>query len=189
MQYEKYHIVSTPHTETAGNWYNVIYDKDPGEHPDAKEIGNFIVKASEVEAAGSLEAVIKKTIAIVFATNDIPVIGECIEIQGKKYYLKGPTDEGYVYKDYDAFENHPDKVCYVPEYADEVEIGEFSGVPADSRNCYTKTMLLALCEGNEELCGSLFESLDWSYPETKLEDWDNNGTLDEFKQQANAEPA
>lgn len=50
----------------------------------------------------------------------LPVIGSNILIKGKTYYFKGETDEGMAYKDYDAFKNYPDKVCYIPEYASEI---------------------------------------------------------------------
>lgn len=32
-------------------------------------------------------------------------------------YEAGRTDEGMIFKDEDAFLNHPDKICYIPEVA------------------------------------------------------------------------
>lgn len=178
MQYGKYYVDSMPVPDTEGDWYNVIYDKNPNEHSDAAEIGNFVVPGSAVNAAGDIDAAVEKIMASLFPSNNGTVIGECIEAEGRSYFLKGSTDNGLVYKDYDAFENHPDKVCYVPEYADEVKIGEHYATVADPESCYTKSMLLELCGGNERLCRCLFDSLDWTYPETLLDEWDNFGILD-----------
>lgn len=111
---------------------------------------------------------------MVLQINSNNIIGECIQVDNKTYYLKGASNEGYIYKDYNAFKNEPDKVCYIPEYADEVEIGEHSAVPADSEDCYTKKKLLELCHGNKKLCEDLFSDLEWTYPETLLNEWGND---------------
>lgn len=103
----------------------------------------------------------------------LTVIGSSILIKGRIYYLKGEADEGIAYKDYDAFKNYPDKICYIPEYAGEEKIEGSLAVPSTSEDCYTHNMLLELCEGNENLCLNLFYSLDWCYPETKLAEWKN----------------
>ena len=64
--------------------------------------------------------------------------------------------QGSVFKDEEAYRNRPDEPCYVPELSDTV---------------YTANDILALCNGQKDFADELFEGLDWSHPESLMEDW------------------
>ena len=63
--------------------------------------------------------------------------------------------QGWIVKDEDAFLNHPDKVCYIPELSDD---------------CYTRNDFLEMCSGQEKLAEMLFYILDWQTPSSALEE-------------------
>lgn len=65
--------------------------------------------------------------------------------------------QGYIFKDDDAFENRPDDVCYVPELSDTL---------------YTKRDFVNIAYGNEDLAKDLFETVDWQSPESLLTEWE-----------------
>jgi hypothetical protein len=80
------------------------------------------------------------------------------------------AENGFIYKNEDAFANHPEHVCYVPEYGfDETEY-----VDEESNNAYTYNDLLSLCDGNKELCKNMFAELSWEFPETWLTEYNYN---------------
>ena len=70
--------------------------------------------------------------------------------------------QGFIFKDPDAFYNHPHKVCYVPELSD---------------SAYTANDFLFIANGDKELATDLFEEADWQHPETILDDWISNNEL------------
>ena len=106
-------------------------------------------------------------------------IGKKTETPEGVFYELEYGGEGNIYKNEDAFLNRPNEVCYVPEYA--VEDYENGQVP-QTGDCYTHNSLLELCKGDEEVCQNLFYSLEWTYPETLLEEWDLNGYFDETEE-------
>lgn len=59
------------------------------------------------------------------------------------------------YKDPDAFEKQPDKVCYVPDECDRV---------------YTGKDFMEIARGSKVLSNRLFSLCDWQHPETVLEE-------------------
>jgi hypothetical protein len=65
--------------------------------------------------------------------------------------------QGYIFKDYDAYANEPNKVCYVPELSDTV---------------YTRNNFVEICKGNEAEAYFLFDMVDWQHPETEYEEFD-----------------
>ena len=79
---------------------------------------------------------------------------------------------GYAYFNNEAFLNKTNEVCYVPENADKIS------------ECYTYNDLLTLCKNhikdnnleNElkaiDLVENMFESLEWTFPETWLNEYD-----------------
>ncbi len=75
---------------------------------------------------------------------------------------RGSTEQGYVFKDEEAYENDKDKVCYVPELSDEA---------------YTGKDFLDIA-GEQDLADELFDQVDWQHPETLWEEWWNYGELD-----------
>lgn len=74
--------------------------------------------------------------------------------------------QGWVYKDWEAFQSHPDLPCYVPELDDVV---------------YTGNDFRAVCNGQEEIAEELFEEVDWQNPSTLMNDWEKAGEIDTCK--------
>lgn len=114
-------------------------------------------------------------------TKRIADIGEVHWHDGNPYFLFGYSEEGFVFKDYDAYNNDWDAPCYVPECAAEDNAVTIDGVEyecggdKDKCNWYSHNDLLALCYYNHKLCDDLFGEIDWCYPETWLDDRDNYG--------------
>ena len=114
-------------------------------------------------------------------TKRIADIGEVHWHDGKPYFLFGHSEEGFAFKDYEAYNNNWDAPCYVPEYAAEDNAVTIDGVEyecggdKDKCNWYSHNDLLQLCRYNQKLCDSLFELIDWCYPETWLDDRENYG--------------
>lgn len=77
------------------------------------------------------------------------IIGEILETGEIE---RGESYNGYIYKSLEAFLNKSG-ICYVPELSD---------------NKYTYKDFLDMVNGNEEIARILFDSVDWQYPETKL---------------------
>lgn len=110
-------------------------------------------------------------------------------VNGKKYYAPNETINGYVYKDYEAFEGRTSDVAYIPEYAfDELEVAfSVNGIDFyDVEGTYTYNDLYELCQDSfddfqdeeygmsfdtvESMLYFLFEELDWAYPSTVIDD-------------------
>jgi len=68
--------------------------------------------------------------------------------------------QGDIFKDYEAYENSLDKVCYIPELSDAK---------------YTRKDFLELCDNQESLAKDLFDRVDWQHPECLLEEDYVNG--------------
>jgi hypothetical protein len=64
--------------------------------------------------------------------------------------------QGYIFKDDEAFYNHLDKVCYVPELHD---------------GGYTRQDFLDLVNGRVDFAEELYFMVDWQSPETLLNEW------------------
>lgn len=114
------------------------------------------------------------------------MIGNKITRDGKTYYCKDYTGEGFIFKDEQAFENNTDDVCYIPEYgfadldpAFTIDGEDYYEVKRD--NCYTRKDLEDLYnewleDHKEELEENgeyyplefIFGELDWMFPETYL---------------------
>lgn len=90
-------------------------------------------------------------------------LGLC-EVAENGYVFTGEySNNGYIFKDEEAFEKNWDAPCYVPE--GEIEL-------VDRCEFYTHNDLLKLCYNNHKLCDRIFFKLDWQYPETLLDDLD-----------------
>lgn len=63
----------------------------------------------------------------------------------------GPSRQGSIFKDEEAFLYHPDQICYVPEECDVT---------------YTQEDFLNLANGQMEFAKELFYGVDWQHPET-----------------------
>ena len=63
--------------------------------------------------------------------------------------------QGYIFKDEEAFCQHPDQVCYVPELSD---------------GAYTRNDFLALCNGQEDFATECFDAVEWQHPETWVDE-------------------
>lgn len=104
-------------------------------------------------------------------------IGEVHWHDGLPYFLFGQSDNGFIFKDEEAYKNDWDAPCYVPEYAAEDAAVVVDGIEYEcgGENCdyYTHNDLLELCCGNREWCDALFNDIDWCYPETRIEEEDD----------------
>jgi len=108
------------------------------------------------------------------------IVGKKIVIDGETLYSPEYHDDGltygYVFKDYDAFQNSPDDVCYIPEHAfdDETPIVSSEGNDYYRVDGYTRKDLERLIaheidEDEEPIdIDYFFGSLMWCYPETRL---------------------
>lgn len=107
---------------------------------------------------------------------DADNIGSVKWIEGKPYFLFDSSSEGFIFKDYKAYEDDWDASCFVPEYAAEDAAVTIGGVEyecgGDKEHCdwYSHNDLLELCYGNHQLCDYLFGELDWTYPSTFLDE-------------------
>jgi len=72
--------------------------------------------------------------------------------------------QGWIYKNYHAYENNLNAVCYIPELSD----------------CkYTHQDFLDMCDGQEVYAFELFDRVDWQSPETLLEEDYQHGEFDD----------
>ncbi len=96
-------------------------------------------------------------------------IGQRIETPEGVFFELDYSGEGMIFKDEEAFLNHPDAICYIPE----AEAIDYNGwrIPETASVGYTHNDLLLLCEGDEELCHELFYELEWTCPTTLLCEW------------------
>lgn len=111
-------------------------------------------------------------------------IGEVHWHNHQPYFLFGNSHNGFIFKDSEAYKNDWDAPCYVPEHAAEDAAITINGVEyecggtKDKCDWYSHNDLLKLCQYNHKICDSLFEAIDWCYPETWLEDSENNDVID-----------
>jgi len=100
--------------------------------------------------------------------------------------------QGYIYKNFEAFNNKTDEICYVPELCSDDKIKTVK-----NSTTYNYNDFLELCqgmydteEGVKEWCDKnnvtphmiavdLFESVDWQHPETLLNEWINHEAFTE----------
>lgn len=87
-----------------------------------------------------------------------PETEEAEAVIDREYY-----QQGWIFKDEEAFLHHPDKVCYVPELSDEG---------------YTRQNFLDMVGGQEEVATLLFDMVDWQSPETLLNELYDTYELD-----------
>lgn len=127
-----------------------------------------------------IEFVINPIDRTIMEAKRIADIGEVHWHNNQPYFLFGSSDNGFIFKDCEAYKNDWDAPCYVPEYAGEDAAITINGIEyecgGEDCNYYTHNDLLKLCCGNREWCDALFNSLDWCYPETKIEEEDDEDT-------------
>ncbi len=70
--------------------------------------------------------------------------------------------QGWIYKNKNAYELADNQVCYIPELTD---------------STYTKKDFIAIAKGNERLAEVIFDTCDWQHPESLLEDWFTLGII------------
>lgn len=83
--------------------------------------------------------------------------GNIIKIE-REYF-----QQGWIFKDWEAFRDSMDAPCYVPELDNIV---------------YTKRDFLVLCNNQEEIAEELFEQLDWQSPSTLFNEWEDMGEIE-----------
>lgn len=94
------------------------------------------------------------------------------EIFIKPDYIDDGLAFGCIFKNEEAYEKDWDAICYVPEYAFkdvEVDADGFASVSGVTHN-----QLLDMCCGNREWCDYLFSKLMWAYPDTYMDEWEDN---------------
>jgi len=79
-----------------------------------------------------------------------------------KQYEKGLSAQGFVYKDYGAFNSRSATVCYIPEMCD---------------TYYNYFDFLKIANGKKDIAVYLFETVDWQSPETLYEELKGNGEV------------
>ena len=82
--------------------------------------------------------------------NYIPANKEHKAIIEREFY-----NQGMVFKDEEAFYEHPDQACYISELFD---------------NVYTRKDFMELAEGNVKIAEAIFAWCDWASPESVFED-------------------
>lgn len=110
-------------------------------------------------------------------------IGNKITIEGVNYYrfdyYSNGGDYGTVFKDDDAFYNHPEEICYIPEHGipydyDPIEIEGELYYPENKIAGYTRLQLEHMLEdyvddeGNKINVEDFYQNLVWECPETRL---------------------
>ena len=88
-----------------------------------------------------------------------PATGNAPEIIDREFFR-----QGYIFKDEEAFFNHCDKPCYVPELSDAI---------------YTRQDFIDLCGGREDFAEICFAIVDWQHPESWVQEQFVNGEWDE----------
>lgn len=107
----------------------------------------------------------KKPPALTIEEEQQDVFGKCVVKEGEIVELEREYfEQGYVFKDYNAFEDDPKAPCYVPELTD----------------CYyTKNDFMAICNYQEDIARMVFEAVNWQCPETFIEEQFADGELAE----------
>lgn len=99
-------------------------------------------------------------------------------------YFPGASNEGFVYKDDNAFKEHKG-VAYIPEFAFNPE----KGFATEEDACYTYQDFRNLAETGykeckdyskiknkesflESMANAIYSSSEWCSPETLIDDWD-----------------
>ncbi len=117
-------------------------------------------------------------------TKRIAEIGEVHWHDNQPYFLFGNTDNGFIFKDYEAYKNDWNAPCYVPEFAAEDHAVTIDGIEyecgghKDVCDWFSHNDLLRICDYNHKICDCMFDTIDWCYPETWAEDYINHGTID-----------
>ena len=89
-------------------------------------------------------------------------VGSYNETTGE--YIRDFEGQGFYYKDYDAYMNKTDEVCYIPELHDQR---------------YTYADFIEIAKHNEDLAMYLFTTVDWQSPETLFNDLVIDEEIDE----------
>lgn len=76
------------------------------------------------------------------------------------------TENGYCYKNKDAYELGGDYICYIPEYCFDEDTMEL-----DIDCCYIKDDFLRIA-GKPEMARELFNAVDWQHPTSLWTEWE-----------------
>lgn len=76
--------------------------------------------------------------------------------------IKEFHEQGFIYKNYEAFNNKTDEICYIPEL-NGLE-GEEETIHNNTTYNYNK--ILKIAKGNEQLAQELFKIANWQHIET-----------------------
>lgn len=90
--------------------------------------------------------------------------------------------QGCIYKNFKAFQDKSDEVCYVPELSDEkYTYKDF--LDAAQKFIDENEDVKEYCQSEdttaEDIAENLFDMVDWQAPETLIADWEINGSYTE----------
>jgi len=90
--------------------------------------------------------------------------------------------QGYIYKNFEAFCEKTNEVCYIPELDDAEFYTEGVGYTYQDFVNLAKEHFEELGVNGipEILAEVLFEFCDWQHPETLLDEWDNMGEFENY---------
>jgi len=89
-----------------------------------------------------------------------------------KTYLETDNYNGIVYKDYNAFKNNPNSVCYIPENAEDLDdtftYQDLYAMVAE----YLEETETTYGNDVESFTSDMFDCLEWEFPSTYLDNLD-----------------
>lgn len=117
------------------------------------------------------------------------MIGSVEYINGLPYFTLEYCEQGFVFKDEEAYKNNWFAPCYIPEYyeGEPVTINGKGLIGGESKCWYSHMDLLEECreyllgmdpdelqeigvKDEYELCDRVFEAIDWQHPSTYLQE-------------------
>lgn len=102
------------------------------------------------------------------------------------YITKDYDGQGFIYKNYKAFFEKSNDICYIPELCESININ-------NETQSYTYQDFLDIAKGTfennnlkgnpEKLAELLFEFVDWQSPETMIDEWETMGEFEDYPEQ------
>ena len=121
--------------------------------------------------------VLKECIERVYTNETIGKILENGNIE-KEYH-----GQGFIYKNFEAFESKSDKICYVAELDEDNTGNTYKDFLQLAEEFMQDEAVKEYCEDEgitaEYIALDLFESVDWQEPSTLITDWENSGAYTE----------
>lgn len=80
-----------------------------------------------------------------------PETSDSPEVISREFY-----EQGYIFKDEEAYVKDFDKVCYIPELSDDK---------------YTHKDFLKICNNDEMEAREIFDTVNWQSPQSLYDEW------------------